>query len=121
MPTIIELHCRCGRVLRAKREQAGAKIRCWDCHAEVDIPWPRTGSRLAREALDALRDIGRAEVLFPTLLGAAAIAIALAIPVAGPAAAFALLAIAAALYREAVRRSGLHGAPGPPGPAWRTW
>ena len=32
--------CPCGRVLRARLDQAGSAITCWDCHASVRVPIP---------------------------------------------------------------------------------
>jgi hypothetical protein len=36
----VNLKCRCGRMLRAKLDQAGSSITCWDCHAAVSVPIP---------------------------------------------------------------------------------
>jgi len=122
MPEHIVFSCGCGRDLRAKAELAGTTIRCWSCHAEVPVPRVKAaGGVQIAWLLAGVRDLITAEVIFLVLLGALVIACALAIPVAGGAAGLALMAAAAAVYREIIRLSGLQGAAVLREPAWRAW
>lgn len=102
----LTVQCACGRSLRAKVEQAGTEIACWECHRKVLVPVPRS----AEEALRALR-LGWNDVfetpLFAFLVGLAVVLTGLlAVPRAGVAlgaAGFTLLAFG---YGEIIRRVG---------------
>jgi lysylphosphatidylglycerol synthetase-like protein (DUF2156 family) len=121
MPHYLSVECRCGRTLRATIDQAGTMIRCWDCHAEFLVPHPATSERLARECLDDARQFLNYGNILAFVVGGLIVGCALTIPVVGPMAGFALLAIAAGLYPELVRQSGRRGALAPPVPVWRIW
>jgi hypothetical protein len=121
MPSFIRVECRCGRTLRATIDQAGTTIRCWDCQAEARVPHAATSERLTRECLDGARQFLTYGNLILFLVGGLIVGCALTIPVVGPIAGFALLALAAAFYPEVVSQSGRRGALAPPVPVGRLW
>lgn len=84
MANFINVPCRCGRTLRAKHNWAGSTIRCWDCRAEVAVPRPRLGGRLACELLGAGRYLLSMPQLFGYLLVGALIAGLLLVGRSGP-------------------------------------
>jgi hypothetical protein len=119
MSRFIFFSCPCGRTLRATKDQAGTEVPCWNCQRTHVVPVPGTGKHLAREWFDGAGDFLRFESLFRFLVGGLVIASALVIPVVGTALGLTLLALAAGLYPEVVRRSGGRNTAAAPGPDWR--
>jgi hypothetical protein len=109
MPAYIELKCKCGRTLRARKEQGGTTVRCWDCQADVMVPRVRTGDKLARESLRSARGVLVAESFAWIALGAVVLTCALAIPFVGLPLGVGLILAASPLYCRAIERSGLRG------------
>ena len=115
-PVVAGATCARRPTWRGRRSAAGAATP--RCRSRGRRPGGSAGRLVARR--------GPGPLLGPRsscsiLLGALVVACALAIPVVGGVVGFALLAAAAAVYREIIRISGLQGAPVPREPAWRTW
>jgi hypothetical protein len=73
--------CRCGRELRAKLEQAGSEIICWDCHAPVRVPIPAApGGWVARLLKMGARQLIEARTCTLLVIGAAIVTSALTLP-----------------------------------------
>jgi hypothetical protein len=102
MPTFIEVKCPCGRMLRARADQAGTAIQCWDCKAEVVVPHPDEPwlvGPMADAAFQALRAQGMAAIAG----GAALITAVLLVPRAGLLLTLGLVAISVHLYGSQMR------------------
>jgi hypothetical protein len=76
--------CRCGRELRAKPEQAGSQIICWDCHAPVRVPIPAApGGWVARLLRMGAMQLLEARTFTLLIIGATIVTSALALPQLG--------------------------------------
>lgn len=106
-PQFIMVRCPCGRTLRARWEQVGESIECWDCHTMVPVAITRERSRLlgmmARSVGDLLRGPGGSRIL----LGAAALTLTLLVPRLGLVLAGLLMTAGGLLYAELIRRDDL--------------
>jgi hypothetical protein len=111
----IDVSCPCGRTLRARVEQGGATIHCWDCGRTVPVPHQRLGKgRLARTFRDAAGRAVRPSAVLPLVGGAALLTAVLLVPRAGPWLALGVLAAAAWGYEGLIARTGLEPEPVPP-------
>ena len=108
MPAPILAKCPCGRTLRAREDQIGATVRCWDCGGEVPVSPPAERSYIGEPMFRALRDSVRAPAVGLAAAGAGVLTLALFVPGAGG---WVALAAAASLvawwYGGLVRRAGL--------------
>ena len=102
----LTVHCPCGRTLRAKIEQAGGEIQCWECHSKVPVPFPRSASdviQALRRGWDDVFETG----LFTMLIGVAAVlAITLTIPKLAVPLGIAELILVTFGYGDLMRRVG---------------
>jgi len=114
--TFVPVTCRCGRSLRAKLDQVGTEIRCWDCHQMVVVPMPRERLHVASELGDGFFDVIRGPELVRLLIAAAVATAALMIPAAGISVAGVVLFLYALAYGHEIRRVSGSGE----GP-WRGW
>jgi hypothetical protein len=103
MPTHIEVHCSCGRTLRAQPDQAGTLIRCWSCKSELVVPHPNQSGRLLWAMVEAISEVLRPPVLPVILVGAMLLTAALVVPRFGPVLALALVAACVRGYGTEVR------------------
>ena len=94
--------CKCGRVLRAKHEQLGSEIVCWDCRAPLIVAIPRAQVRFLRVICRAALDPFRPLQLGRSALAAGTLTLALAVPYAGLGLAIVLLVLGAVLYGEMI-------------------
>src|SRR5262245_25102174 len=111
MPGFIEVKCPCGRSLRARPDQAGTAIPCWECKAEVPVPYPDHHGLeipLAAVASEALRSPSIPAIA----VGAALITAALLVPHAGLVLALGLAVASVRYYREQVRAAADETSPG---------
>ena len=121
----VSIKCRCGRDLRAKPEQTGTEITCWDCHALVHVPIPvAPGNWVARLLRMTARQVLEARTVTLLAVGAIVVTMALCVPRQGVWGAAGALALVMTGYGELLRR-GSQGdwTPRPhvtlPGRAWR--
>jgi hypothetical protein len=98
----IEVKCACGRLLRARRDQAGTAIHCWDCKAEVVVPHP-DDPWLAGPMADAAHQVLWSPGMAGVAGGAALIAAVLLVPRAGLALALGVVAVSVRLYGGQMR------------------
>jgi hypothetical protein len=102
MPTFIEVNCPCGRTLRARTDQAGTPIQCWDCKAEVVVPYPKAPwlmGPMADVAFQALRSACMGLIAG----GAALMTAVLLVPRAGLFLALGLVAVLVHVYGSQMR------------------
>ncbi len=77
----LNVKCRCGRGLRARPEQAGSRITCWDCRAEVKVPVPvAPGDWVARLLRMGARQVLEARTFTLIAVGAVLVTLAMAMP-----------------------------------------
>jgi hypothetical protein len=101
----VAITCRCGRSLRAKPEQVGGEITCWDCHAPVLVPIPvAPGNWVARLLRMGARQVLEGTTLTLIAIGALVVTLSLRIPVYGVWGAAAALSLVMAGYGELLRR-----------------
>jgi hypothetical protein len=102
MPTFIQVKCGCGRSLRARPDQAGTVIPCWECKAEILVPYPDQPGLavpMAAAGYEALRPPA-----VPVIAGGAAvITAALLVPHAGIVLALCLVVASVHYYGDQVR------------------
>ncbi len=96
--------CRCGRGLRAKREQVGTEVICWSCHEPMLVPEPHPGARIVREMFDGARTAIDGPSLRQFVGVSLALSAALTIPIVGLGVASLALVFLAAAYGEATTR-----------------
>jgi hypothetical protein len=102
MPTFLEVKCPCGRMLRARIDQAGTMIQCWDCKAEVVVPFPAEpwlADPMADVAFQALRSRGMGAIAG----GVPLITALLLVPRAGLLLALGLVALSVHWYGRQMR------------------
>jgi hypothetical protein len=97
----IEVKCTCGRSLRARRDQAGTPIQCWDCKAEVVVPHPAPW--LAGPMADVAGQALWSQAMAGVAAGAALITAVLLVPRAGLALALGLVAASVHYYGTRMR------------------
>src|SRR4051812_27017296 len=77
--SFIPVTCTCGRALRAKSDQVGTEIRCWDCQRMVPVAVPRDRQEISRDIshgfLGVIRGPGLRYVLAASLILTAALCI----------------------------------------------
>lgn len=98
MTAYIEVHCQCGKTLRAREEQAGGTVRCWSCHTDVTVPRRGLQKKLLRDSIRGARAVWAAETLLLIVAWGIGMALALSIPWAGSVLAFLLAAYAGVRY-----------------------
>jgi hypothetical protein len=103
-PSFIPVQCSCGRSLRAKLEQVGTEIRCWDCHKSVTVSLPRDRQVIGRELTLGFRDVVLGPGLRYVLVTALVLTAAFCIPWVGLIVGGLVLTVGAALYGEVIRR-----------------
>ncbi len=81
--TFVTVTCACGRALRAKSNQVGTEVRCWDCHKMVAVPHLLPKQEVARELSDGALTVIKGPGLHLILAGAALITAALFVPTYG--------------------------------------
>jgi hypothetical protein len=96
--------CSCGRSLRAKVEQIGTEVRCWDCHKMVLVLDPNQGQRVARELSDGALVVIKGPGLNSVLVGASLVTGLLAIPYVGVWCSAIALTLGASAYGEIMRQ-----------------
>ena len=94
--------CRCGRLLRARRDQCGTEIICWDCRASHLVAFPRARARFLGELGRSVAALLDRAYLGPLAAAAVLFALALAVPQVGVGLALAVLTVGAYLYGEMV-------------------
>ncbi|MDX2038508.1 MAG: hypothetical protein SFX72_17815 [Isosphaeraceae bacterium] len=99
----ISVKCTCGRSLRAKLDQAGGEIKCWDCRAVVPVPIPREPGWVVRALRRGVREALQAQVFMGILAGACVAAAILMLPGFGLYVAGGVAAIGVAAYGYAAR------------------
>ena len=104
-PAFIAVTCKCGRGLRAKFDQAGTEVRCWDCHQMVTVPNPRQGQEVARELSDGALVVIRGPGLHLVLVAAIATTAIMAIPEVGIWLTVIAFTLAASAYGEIIHRT----------------
>ncbi len=72
--------CRCGRVLRAKWDQVGSEIRCWDCHQTSKVVIPQARRRVLNQIFQSMFYLVIGPHTGDVGLAAGLLAIALAVP-----------------------------------------
>lgn len=102
----IMVPCKCGRILRAKQEQLGSEIVCWDCRAAQVVAIPRARVRFLSVLIRAVLDLLDQEALARFLGVVGLFVLALSVPYAGIALAGVLLTLGAAAFGEMVAASG---------------
>src|SRR4051812_15473456 len=102
--SLIQVPCICGRSLRAKPDQVGTDIRCWDCQRLVTVAVPRAKQKVARELSDGLLGVIQGPGMRTVLVAAAIVTPAFCIPKYGVVLAGVVLAFGAAFYGEVIRR-----------------
>lgn len=101
---LLTVTCTCGRSLRAKPEQVGTEVRCWDCHKMVPVHDPHEGQRVARELSDSAMVVMQGPGLNATLLAAAIVTAVLAIPYWGAWVSVVAFMMGASVYGQIIRR-----------------
>ncbi len=118
-PSFVPFKCRCGRALRAKWDQVGTEIRCWDCHELVFVRSPNPRARLASRMSDRFQATIRGDCLARLATAALIVTAALSVPQAGLGVAALVLFFLAAAYGETIRRGD--AAPEDAEMTWRTF
>lgn len=103
----IMVPCQCGRMLRAKHDQLGLEIVCWDCRAAQIVESPRARVRFLSGLARSVYDLFDQEAMGRIAVGSTALIAALAIPYAGVGLAGLLLVLGAAIYGEVVLAPGV--------------
>jgi hypothetical protein len=104
--TFVAIPCSCGKILRAKAEQIGTEVRCWNCHQMVPVPNPHQAQRVARELSDGALTVINGPGLNSVLVGTAVVTALLAIPSYGVWFSAIALTMGASAYGESIRRIG---------------
>ena len=112
-PAFVSVTCKCGRALRAKVEQVGTEVRCWDCHQMVPVPIPRQGQEVARELSEGALVMIKGPGTNSLVAAAALVTAVLSIPVIGVWCSVLVLTLGASAYGEIVRRVGRGHRDGP--------
>lgn len=99
----IMVACVCGRTLRARWDQVGGEVRCWDCQQAVRVHAPRSRRRLAGRLVGSVAGVFGSQGTDALGRGAAILTAGLAVPYIGLALAVILLAVGAAAYHDLVR------------------
>ena len=107
--TFVTVNCACGRVLRAKSNQVGTEVRCWDCHQMVAVPLLLPKQDVARELSDGALTVIKGPGLHLILAGAALITAALFVPTYGVWCSILVLASSLAACGEFVGRISERG------------
>jgi hypothetical protein len=121
----INIQCNCGKTLRAKADQIGTAIHCWNCKAAVWIPAPKAPvGWVARVLTQGVQDALEARTFTLLVLGSFLVTAALLIPGNGCSTAAVALTFIGLGYGELVRRGSTpdwSNRPriSPPARAWR--
>ena len=116
-PSFIPVACSCGRSLRAKPDQVGTEIRCWDCQKMVMVAVPRDRQVIIRDLSHGFRGVTQGPGLRYVLVASLVLTAALCIPWVGLVVGGLILTLGAALYGEVIRRVS-PGTPQEFGPTW---
>ena len=101
----LKVTCPCGRALRARLDQAGTEIVCWDCRATVRVPIPAAPSGWVVRLMGiGAKQIFDARTCTFLVVGAAIVTIGAAVPTYGIAGAAVALALIMTGYGELLRR-----------------
>jgi hypothetical protein len=101
----INVQCACGKTLRAKSDQIGTEIHCWNCKASVEVPVPKAPvGWVARVLRRGARDVLEARTFTLLVLGSFLVTAALLIPGNGCWTAAVALTFVGLGYGELVRR-----------------
>ena len=100
----IMVRCRCGRLLRAKWDQVGTEIVCWDCRASTKVAIPRDRLRLFGQLSRAIADLFGQQRSTWIVGGAGLLTLALIVPYVGLGLGSVLLVVGAALYGDQIQR-----------------
>lgn len=103
VPQFIMVRCQCGRTLRAKWDQVGTDIQCWDCQAMVPIAVPKEQSRLLGAIGHAIGDLFRGPGGSRIVAGTFVLSVALMVPLVGLVLAGLLMAAGGIIYVAQVR------------------
>jgi len=117
--SFIPVTCTCGRALRAKSDQVGTEIRCWDCQRMVLVAVPRDRQVISRDLSHGFLGVTRGPGLRYVLAASLVLTAALCIPWAGLIVGAWVLTAGAALYGEVIRRVSL-GYRQEVSPTWRS-
>ena len=98
----IMVPCRCGRVLRAKWDQVGSEIRCWDCHQTSKVVVPKARRRVLNQIFQSMFYLVIGPHTGDIGLAAGLLAIALAVPYLGLGLAAVLMICGAAVYGDII-------------------
>ena len=90
----VPVPCRCGKLLRAKVDQIGAEIQCWDCHQMVVVPCPNVPGQDDLAFRVGLESAFRWPTFGRVAAGTVAVTLALLVPGGGLAVAAVALAVA---------------------------
>ncbi len=101
--SFIMVPCRCGRVLRAKWDQVGSEIRCWDCHQAVTVAIPRARRRILGQMAHAVFSMFHGPGTGNIVLAAGLLTVALMIPYVGLGLAAILMICGAAAYGDVIQ------------------
>ncbi len=101
----VPVTCRCGKTLRAKREQVGTEIRCWSCQRMVPVPRPREPLRVFRTLSDGALDVLRGSTMSWVVAGSGAVTLGLGVSRVGIGLACGLLILGVAAYGRSIRRT----------------
>jgi len=118
-PTVVSVACPCGRELRAKFNQVGTEICCWDCHQMVSVPEPGLNQKVARELSGGALVVIKGPGLISLIAASAITTAILAVPIAGTWCSVIALTLAASVYGEIIHRVS-RGASGEPNPPWKS-
>jgi ribosomal protein S27E len=113
----VTVTCPCGRGLRAKFEQAGTEIRCWDCHKMILVPIPHPGQKVAKELSDGALTVIKGPGLHLVFAASAVVTAALAVPYYGVWCSAVVLIMGGSAYGEIIRRVSRETDEGP-GAGW---
>jgi hypothetical protein len=105
----VNFPCQCGRSLRAKVEQAGTEIRCWDCQRMVVVPTRRRNLPVLPTLVDAFITTFQSENANRLVMVALALTAALAVPYVGVGVVAVGFILAGSLYGEVIRVSSRDG------------
>jgi hypothetical protein len=101
----INVPCACGKTLRAKSDQVGTEILCWNCKATVEVPVPKAPVGWVAQVLRrGARDVLEARTFTLLVLGSFLVTAALLIPGNGCWTAAVALTVVGLGYGELVRR-----------------
>lgn len=90
----VPVPCRCGRLLRAKYDQIGTEIQCWDCRQMVVVPCPKQPGQEGLAFARGCRVAAEQATVGRVILAASGVALAMLVPGFGLHAAAAMLAVA---------------------------